>query len=95
MPPRGARDLESNERDRGTYSGVGWIEARYSIHYGSEAKYLATQITDFLASSSRTERERGKERDGPGPVLAPKGTKHRDSHDQKWKDEFPWLILAS
>ncbi len=49
------------------------------------------KITDFLASSSTTERESGEERDSTGLEPATKRAKHRDSFDVKWKDEFPWL----
>ena len=50
------------------------------------------KITDFLQASSRrtrsTEHESVEERVGPAP---PKRSKHRDSYDPKWEEEFTWL----
>ena len=47
------------------------------------------KITDFLIATSAGSAVRDVE-GGVGPT-PPKRTKHRDSYNPKWSEEFPWL----
>jgi len=52
-------------------------------------KVSLPKITDFLsATSSRTEHESAEKSVSPAPM---KHSKHHDSYNLKWADEFTWL----
>lgn len=46
------------------------------------------KITDFLLAPLSTKEHKSVEKEGPAP---PKHSKHRDSYDSKWGEEFPSL----